>query len=335
MRVIGLGFGAAAGSWAGVMQALTSWTPRLFEESPVRSAGLVVDPEKTQVYQTDTYEPNVQNFQPMAMMDHGHDVLVTIFHPQAPRVRGKDGQVMKELYQVDRWAQNENWNLTVTFCMRCPTLDRIYRNFDVKEEDLPLTLFLPNGLTIGYHYRLGGEPRATELEKFVSKARDGTWEPFVKSEPEPEEQFPGTPVKVVGASFQREVIATREDVILFVTYGWIPQTRMWIPGLEYLTQQLAPLSGVKVAVIDESSNAVPAEFAAAWNDVGRTVGALVLFAQNSKHTPQFFDLDALQDEDAEPEHFASLVLKWVQPKLTTSFTALPTGELVPASAEDL
>mmetsp|Transcript_24400 Transcript_24400/g.59206 ORF Transcript_24400/g.59206 Transcript_24400/m.59206 type:complete len:331 (-) Transcript_24400:46-1038(-) len=303
------------------------WEPTL---APTSLAPVVLEPAG---------RPTVVAFDPREVMDAGNDVLLYLFPPSQPRVRGSDVATLRELYKYGEWAQRNDLryqNTTISFCMRCPSLRNIYRNFDLSEEDLPMTILIPGGLTIGYHYRLPGELDADSVGRFTTAVRNGTRVPYIKSEETPVEQ--STEVEhIVGSTFRSAVLDSKHDVLLFVAYGWLPETRMWLPGLERAAERLGALGTVRVATIDESANAMPTEFAEAWLQQGRSVGALALFRAGHKgDAPEFFDMDTLQDADAAPEVFSDLVLRWLAPLASPSFSMLPSGDLVSAvRADDL
>lgn len=120
------------------------------------------------------------------------------------------------------------------------------------------------------------------FEKFVNSVLDGTLEPFVKSEPIPENN--NEPVKVAVANNFREVVTDNEKDTLIEFYApWCGHCKKLAPTYDELAQKLA---GEDVAIVkmDATANDVPHPY-----DV-RGFPTLYWAPKDSKDTPVKYEV---------------------------------------------
>lgn len=98
-----------------------------------------------------------------------------------------------------------------------------------------------------------------ELKKFVNDFTAGKLEPFVKSEPIPEEQE-GNVVKVVGKTFDKIVMDESKDVLIEFFAPWCGHCKALKPKYDELAKKLKDEDGVVIAAIDATANSYPPEF---------------------------------------------------------------------------
>eukprot|EP00451_Oxyrrhis_marina_P006633 CAMPEP_0204277374 /NCGR_PEP_ID=MMETSP0468-20130131/29262_1 /ASSEMBLY_ACC=CAM_ASM_000383 /TAXON_ID=2969 /ORGANISM="Oxyrrhis marina" /LENGTH=336 /DNA_ID=CAMNT_0051254139 /DNA_START=51 /DNA_END=1061 /DNA_ORIENTATION=- len=279
--------------------------------------------------------PRVNQFD-ASVMDAGNHVLIAVFDPQSPKVRGKEVRQVAGLFEVATWAATSHLNLTTTACVRCRALERIMRNFAIAQQDLPLSILIPRGITGGHHFRLPGTPHGPALIQFTEQFLAGELQPFIKSEEKAETYGPLR--RITGKTFQAELIESPEDALVFIGYGWLPETRRFEEAIAALAETLAPVRDhLRVGLFDESLNAVPTDFAEAWWRSGREqVGTLVLFSAHDKSSPEFFDLNPwCTDGELDVRNFSQAVLRWAAPMVKHPFVIGVDGSVVSEFSEDL
>jgi len=102
---------------------------------------------------------------------------------------------------------------------------------------------------------------AETLKSFVDEFLAGKMEPFVKSEPIPDNENHDVKV-VVGKSFKKIVMDPTKDVLIEAYAPWCGHCKTLAPKYEELAKRLSKYSDtLTIAKIDATANSLPPEFA--------------------------------------------------------------------------
>jgi len=97
------------------------------------------------------------------------------------------------------------------------------------------------------------------LEKFVNDFLDGKVEPYLKSEPVPEDN--DGPVKVVvGKNFEEIVNDDSKDVLIEFYAPWCGHCKSLAPKYDELGEKLKGESSITIAKMDATANDVPSQY---------------------------------------------------------------------------
>ncbi len=157
------------------------------------------------------------------------------------------------------------------------------------EADLPVVEILDTRRE-PTRYRHSGSITADALGRFVLAWRNGTAPRFLKSESEPQSGSNQGPVfKVVGKTFEREVLNNDNDVLVNFYLPWCPHSQKLAPVYNSLATALSHNPKLRFYEIDVSQNDLPAQQISG-------VPTIKLFLGKNKANVVIFDGDMLEDE---------------------------------------
>jgi len=125
-------------------------------------------------------------------------------------------------------------------------------NFDGKAE----AFFGIDDFANSLKYKFEGEFSVDSLKKFAKDFAAGTLKPYIKSEPVPE-QKEGTPVVVVGQTFNSIVMDPTKDVLIELYAPWCGHCKKLEPVYNQLAEKMKNIDGVVVAKMDATANDAP------------------------------------------------------------------------------
>jgi len=118
---------------------------------------------------------------------------------------------------------------------------------------------------------------------FVEAAQEGTYEGYIKSEPEPESQAEGAATVLVAKTFEKLVNDPTKDVFVEFYAPWCGHCKKLAPIWDELATTFKDADHIRIAKIDATANTVPK------NVNVRGYPTLIMFPANNKKTGVTFN----------------------------------------------
>eukprot|EP00386_Alphamonas_edax_P014608 GDKI01044812.1.p1 GENE.GDKI01044812.1~~GDKI01044812.1.p1 ORF type:complete len:551 (-),score=181.42 GDKI01044812.1:1570-3222(-) len=175
-----------------------------------------------------------------------------------------------------------------------------------------------NGWRPELKYVLSDAVTTASVTQFVLDFQANALKPYLKSEPVPEDDLNRGPVRnVVGSTFETEVKANDQDVIVTFYAPWCGHCRKFAPIFREAAKRLKYVSSVKFAQFDATRNELEGLHIPAYPTV-------LLFRAGSKNTPKEFN----------EERSADGIINWLQRHAARPFHPNPPAHTAQEEGED-
>jgi len=133
----------------------------------------------------------------------------------------------------------------------------LWEQFEVDKELFPLPMFLlirPSRINSKYLFK--GEISIENLRIFVKDFSENRLEPWLKSEPIPDEKYEGDVRIVVGKNFNEVVIESENDVFVNYYASWNGHCRVFESKFSEFAKKLRNVEGLVIAKMDWTKNEI-------------------------------------------------------------------------------